>query len=167
MPAAKNFTCPKCARSIRTRRAFVSHYNGCNLPIRIDLLLTLGDVDTARECWTWRGVLTGSAGYGKYGGVYAHRIACEFWGRPEDEQLALHSCDNPPCVNPAHLSWGTIEDNVRQCVARGRWNGHKGTEHWTKTKPEMNPWKRKGSERHWDAWPESRRNQYEKEMTHV
>lgn len=31
-----------------------------------------------------------------------------------------HSCDNPPCVNPAHLSIGTIVDNQKDKGRRGR-----------------------------------------------
>jgi hypothetical protein len=34
--------------------------------------------------------------------------------------LIRHSCDNPPCVNPAHLSVGTNADNAADMVSRER-----------------------------------------------
>jgi len=34
----------------------------------------------------------------------------------------LHRCDNPPCCNPHHLFTGTHLENIRDCIAKGRFN---------------------------------------------
>jgi hypothetical protein len=79
------------------------------------------------ECWVWTAYLD-ERGYGRVGFngkvQYAHRVAYQLEVGPIPEGAhILHSCDNPPCVNPAHLRAGTRSDNMRDKVARGRdWN---------------------------------------------
>lgn len=34
--------------------------------------------------------------------------------------VVLHSCDNRKCINPDHLSLGTQQDNIRDCVVKNR-----------------------------------------------
>lgn len=52
--------------------------------------------------------------------VYAHRLAYKVmygeWPMPK----GLHSCDNPRCFNPRHISAGTAKDNNDDMVAKGR-----------------------------------------------
>jgi DNA invertase Pin-like site-specific DNA recombinase len=43
--------------------------------------------------------------------------------------LILHSCDNPPCVNPAHLRTGTDAENMRDVAERKRQAGERNGFH--------------------------------------
>lgn len=81
-------------------------------------------------CWPWLGrTMTSRRGYGRlvFKGRYvgAHRMALALVkGEPPDaDMFACHACDNPVCCNPAHLWWGTHDENMADAVAKGRKRG--------------------------------------------
>lgn len=86
-------------------------------------------VDKSGECWEW----TGGLGGGIYGNFWlngktvgAHRLSyilhhpltIDLW--EHREILVCHTCDNPKCINPAHLFLGSGVDNMKDMVAKGR-----------------------------------------------
>ena len=82
--------------------------------------------DKATGCWVW----TGAHHVKGYGYIKipltrtqmpAARLSYLIHRGPIPEgKCVLHRCDNPPCVNPAHLFVGTKMDNAIDMVSKMR-----------------------------------------------
>lgn len=81
---------------------------------------------TEYGCWEYCGGRDKN-GYGKVKAagnlsLRAHRVSWEHHAaRPvPDGAMILHSCDNPPCINPEHLRPGSAAENSNDKILRGR-----------------------------------------------
>src|SRR6185503_17639450 len=81
-------------------------------------------IRSKNECWPWSRSCH-RKGYGQFAigrkKIETHRVA---WilsnGKIEGELCVLHKCDNPPCCNPSHLFLGTLADNNKDMMEKGR-----------------------------------------------
>jgi hypothetical protein len=89
------------------------------------------------DCWEWVAAkYRGGYGHfrlkvdGKWRMVKAHRYAYEAFKGPLEPTLQVcHTCDNPSCVNPAHLFAGTAKENAQDKVKKGRQHVFRNPKH--------------------------------------
>lgn len=80
-------------------------------------------VTKTNTCWIWNGSrLKFGHGNLRVNGkhILAHRFSWIVANNREPENLILHTCDNPICVNPEHLYDGTHKQNTVDSVDRKR-----------------------------------------------
>lgn len=93
------------------------------------------NVEKTDTCWLWVGYKC-KAGYGEIevnGTTWrASRYSWFLHNGPIPEgMLICHRCDNPRCINPAHLFIGKDADNTHDMISKGRnkYIGKKGQSH--------------------------------------
>ena len=84
----------------------------------------LDGVEEQGDCLVWTKGTTWN-GYGRINvdgkTQRTHRVMWEQLNGPIPEgMIILHTCDNPPCLLPAHLRLGTVKENNREAFAKGR-----------------------------------------------
>jgi hypothetical protein len=98
-------------------------------------------VDRSGDCWLWTSAV-GTDGYGVFyvghakdrerlclngKNARAHRVAWVLSGNapPLPPLVLMHSCDVRLCVNPGHLSSGSVQDNTRDAYRKNRHPGQR------------------------------------------
>jgi hypothetical protein len=82
------------------------------------------------ECWPWKGCIRPD-GYGQFNyskrRFIASRLSWSLANGREAPGYVCHSCDNPPCVNPAHLWLGDVRSNTHDMLTKGRQRNQRKT----------------------------------------
>jgi len=103
----------------------LSRYRSGNAPVDYEVRFWMNVRCQDSGCWEWS-KCRHPEGYGEFWAgrrFRTHRYSWQMhFGDIPDGMFVCHHCDNPPCVNPAHLFLGTHQDNMRDMIAKGRRN---------------------------------------------
>ncbi len=106
---------------------------GMHLPVNVKFWLYIVRGATESDCWGWEG-FTDKDGYGKLrcrkNCKGAHIISYEIhFGAVPEGVMVLHTCNNPPCSNPAHLYTGNHQKNMDDRMAAGHYPANERAPH--------------------------------------
>lgn len=142
LPPERTCEVPKCARRHFGHGMCLMHYKrwrkyGDPMITKRDMSLTMKerfwakvDKNGPNGCWIWT-ASRDDYGYGQFRGMAhgngAHRYSWELVNGPIPEGLVIDHfvCENPPCVNPAHMIVTTNRHNVTRSGSLGMLNARK------------------------------------------
>jgi hypothetical protein len=92
-------------------------------PITWDYMLSCSVVNKKTGCIEWQKGKSSGYGAALFNNKTdrTHRISYVLnVGDIPDGLFVLHKCDNKICINPEHLFLGTMQDNIKDMVDKGR-----------------------------------------------
>jgi hypothetical protein len=142
LPGKVEVVCPHCSKLFMCYRYRILHAAGrpiyCSFscrargaerlrrPIEERFWAKVDKSAGPEGCWLWTAGAIGGYGRISAGGrhgkhIMAHRLSYKLaYGPVPPGHDILHSCDNPPCVNPLHLFAGTAQSNTEDARSKGR-----------------------------------------------
>ena len=99
-------------------------------PVIFDRLIAMAETGSHTVCWpVKRGQDKDGYGVLKVNGknVRAHRLMFSLYWPALDAPVVRHNCNNPACINPAHLRAGTQLDNAIDRMLSNRGDDLRGT----------------------------------------
>jgi hypothetical protein len=116
--------------------------------LKMKFLFFIEKLEDCKKCWEWQSYKD-TEGYGRFSvGTFngkrireaAHRFSHALFNEPLIPNMdVMHSCDNPGCVNPFHLSQVLTIVNIHDMIQKGRQKVATGLKSGMYTHPETRP----------------------------